>query len=235
VKRLLQVMLLGLVLTLVALVSALTAMRFAIHGRQVAVPNLVGMTPAEADRATSAAGLSMGIEDHFYSGDVEEGKIVSQVPAPGTMVRHGWRVRAAQSLGPQRVVVPNVVGDSQRAAEINIRRRGLEIGGIAVARLPEVAAGQVAAQSPPANANVASPKVDLLIAAPPEKPALLMPSLVGRQLSEAVKVIEAAGLHVESATSISDIVAPPNTVVRHTPAPGEKVWPGAVVSLEFAR
>ena len=228
-------MLLGLVLTLVALVSALTAMRFAIHGRQVAVPNLVRMTPAEADRATSAAGLSMAIEDHFYSGDVEEGRIVSQVPVPGTMVRRGWRVRAAQSLGPQRVVVPNVVGDSQRAAEINVRRRGLEIGSVAVARLPDVAHGQVAAQSPPANANVASPKVDLLIGAPPERPALLMPSLVGRQLSEAVRAIEAAGLHVESAASVSDGTAAPNTVVRHTPAPGEKVAPGTAVTLEFAR
>jgi len=50
-----------------------------------------------------------------------------------------------------------------------------------------------------------------------------------------VRAIEAAGLHVESAASVSDGTAAPNTVVRHTPAPGEKVAPGTAVTLEFAR
>ena len=35
---------LALVLVIVAMVSALTAMRFAIHGQEVAVPPLVGLT-----------------------------------------------------------------------------------------------------------------------------------------------------------------------------------------------
>jgi hypothetical protein len=40
--------LLALVLVAVALVSALTAMRFAIHGQVVEVPAVVGFTPPEA-------------------------------------------------------------------------------------------------------------------------------------------------------------------------------------------
>ena len=36
-----------LVLLIVAMVSALTAMRFAIHGQEVAVPPLIGLTPQE--------------------------------------------------------------------------------------------------------------------------------------------------------------------------------------------
>ena len=47
-KAFFRSLLLSLVLLVVALVSALTAMRFAIHGREVAVPNLTSMSPNEA-------------------------------------------------------------------------------------------------------------------------------------------------------------------------------------------
>ncbi len=53
---------LALVLVMVALVSALTAMRFAIHGQEVAVPGVIGMSPAEAERAVAGLGLQIEIE-----------------------------------------------------------------------------------------------------------------------------------------------------------------------------
>ena len=59
-KSFFRLVLLALVLLVVALVSALTAMRFVIHGREVAVPNLVGKTPAEARRIAEESGLELG-------------------------------------------------------------------------------------------------------------------------------------------------------------------------------
>ena len=53
--------LLGLVLLVVALLSALTAMRFAIHGRETKVPDLVGKTPAEARRIADANGFDLEV------------------------------------------------------------------------------------------------------------------------------------------------------------------------------
>ena len=44
-------LLLALVLMTVALISALMAMQLAIHGREVTIPKLVGMSPFEAERA----------------------------------------------------------------------------------------------------------------------------------------------------------------------------------------
>src|SRR5207253_2030003 len=116
--------LLALMLLVVALLSALTAMRFAIHGREVAVPDLVGKTPTEARRIAEGSGLQVEVERQFYSPSVAEGRILSQLPPSGTQVRRGWQVRVAESLGPQRVEIPNVLGQTERAAEINIRRRG---------------------------------------------------------------------------------------------------------------
>src|SRR5207302_10572829 len=117
-KSFFRMTLLVLVLLLVALVSALTAMRLAIHGREVEVPKLVGLTPTEADRAAAAVGLQLIMERQYYSPQIPEGKVMSQLPEAGTHVRRGWQLRVAESLGPQRVVIPDVLGQSGRAADL---------------------------------------------------------------------------------------------------------------------
>src|SRR3977135_4474500 len=121
-RQFFRMLLLALVLMTVALVSALTAMRLAIHGREVTIPKLVGMSPLEAERAGAASGLLVVVERQFYSADIPEGKVMTQMPPPGTKVRRGWSIRVAQSLGPQRVPIPNVTGGSERIADINILR-----------------------------------------------------------------------------------------------------------------
>lgn len=184
-----------MVLVIVFLVSALVAMRFAIHGRQVAVPKLVGMAPMQAQKLLEAKGLLLDDSDRFYSADVPEGRIMSQVPAAGEQVRSGWRVRVAESMGPQRVVIPDLVGESERAAEINIRRRGLEMGTAAVATISGATPDEIAAQSPPANAtNVSSPKLSILVASTEDRKSFVMPDLRGRNEDDAINAIVAAGL-----------------------------------------
>ena len=185
-KSFFRVALLALLLVIVALVSALTAMRFAIHGQEVAVPALVGLTPADAERAAAALGLQIQIERQYYSAQIPEGRITSQLPMPGTKVRRGWDLRVAQSLGPQRVAIPDVAGESERAAELNIRRRGLDISSIAQMQMPGTPADQVLAQSPPANASqVAAPKINLLVTAAVDGQAYVMPSFIGQPLGAA--------------------------------------------------
>src|ERR1035438_9076276 len=115
-KTLFRFAMMALVLVVVALVSALTAMRFAIHGQVVGVPAVVGLTPSEAERAVAGLGLQIEVERQYYSPQIREGRIMTQLPLPGTKVRRGWQVRVAQSLGPQRVVIPDVTKQSERGA-----------------------------------------------------------------------------------------------------------------------
>ena len=180
-KPLFRFAMLALVMVVVAMVSALTAMRFAIHGEEVQVPAMVGMTPSDAERSVAGMGLQIEVERQYYSPQIPEGRIMSQLPMPGTKVRRGWQVRVAQSMGPQRVSIPDVTGQSERAAELNIRRRGLEVSSTAEMQLPGTPADQVMAQSPPANASeVSAPKTSLLLAVPADPPAFVMPSFVGQ-------------------------------------------------------
>src|ERR1700722_5776980 len=180
-RQFFRMLLLALVLMMVALISALTAMQLAIHGREVAIPRLIGMVPSEAERAGATLGLQVIVERQFYSTTVAEGKIMSQMPAPGTKVRRGWSVRVAQSLGPQRIAIPDVTGGSERIAELNIRRRGLTLASIAHVNLPDLPQDRVISQSPPAKASgVAAPKIGVLVSDGPEPSTYVMPNLTGQ-------------------------------------------------------
>ncbi len=248
-KRLLRWMLLGLVLVVVAMVSALTAMRLAIHGREAEVPKLAGLEPAQARQALEPLGLLLEVESRFFNADQPPGRIVSQLPQPGTRVRRGWRVRVAVSLGAQRAIVPSVLGQSPRAAEINIRRRGLELGSTSVVHIPDLPGDQVVGQSPsPQATEVAEPRIHLLVNAPASEQGFIMPDFIGRPLADAAAELEAAGLKLGKVTSAATLpvssdpenteaisISTPTVVRRQSPAPGSKVLPGAQVNFEITR
>jgi len=248
-RQFFRMLLLALVLLTVALVSALTAMRFAIHGREVAIPKLVGTTPLEAERAVAPFGLEVVVERQFYSPDVPEGRIISQVPLAGVKVRRGWAIRVAQSLGPQRVAIPDVTSQSERVAELNVRRRGLELGSLAQVNLPDTPADQVVSQSPPANASgVSVPKISLLVSRGPEPASYVMPNFVGQPLGSVTVALQDAGIKVGKVNVVpaappADVpppvtplpVPPPGAasmIVTQNPAPGQKVVAGSAVNFE---
>src|SRR6185436_409216 len=239
-KSFFRLVLLALVLLVVALISALTAMRLAIHGREVTVPNLVGESPAAARMIAEQKGLELNVERQYYSPTVPEGKILSQLPPAGSQVRQGWQVRVAESLGPQRIAIPNVIGQTERAANINIRRRGLDVGAIAQMQSPDAPDSQVLAQAPPPNASgVSAPKISLLVAAPAQPQALVMPSFVGQPLGTATQTVQDAGLRVGAVTmaaapegSSSMAPFPGSMIVSQNPAAGEKVFAGNAVNFE---
>jgi beta-lactam-binding protein with PASTA domain len=188
-------LLLGLVV--VALISAITTMHFAIHGAEVKVPALKGMTVAEARSQTSGLRLNLAVDDRFYSADVAAGHILTQSPAPGSVVRREWRVRVSESLGPQKVEVPSVTGTPERAAALNLRRAGLEAG--ATSHLPDgrAAEGTVLAQDPPPKAQgIERPSVNLLVAAPDDTTAdgFVMPDLVGVPIVTAQAALTRVGI-----------------------------------------
>jgi len=244
-RRFFGVLVRTLLLAVVFMASALLAMRFAIHGRQTTIPKLVGLTKTQAQRLLADHGLALEQGDRYFSSDVPVDRIMSQAPLAGVQVRRGWHVRVAESMGPQRVLIPDLIGNSERAAEINIRRRGLEVGSVAIATIPDAPGDQIVAQSPPANAvNVSEPKISLLIAAPEQPPSFVMPELAGQTEDAAIDAIVSAGLRVGSITtqsapapgsSAESVPAGTRMVVKTTPAAGQQVFKGQGIALEVTR
>ena len=246
-----QVASLVMLLVAVALVAAIVTMHFAIHGAEVQVPVLKGMTVADARSQTSGLGLNLDVDNRYYSADVAAGHILTQSPAPGTVVRREWRVRVAESLGPQKVDVPDTVGSEERVAALTLRRVGLEVD--VTARLPwgKAAEGTVLAQDPPAHSQgIERPGINLLVAAPGDDApdGFVMPDLTGLPEVSAQAELAKVGLKAPAPSFVDVPVAPvgsadaalrpplkPGAVTAQQPPAGSRVEQGAVVRLTVAK
>ncbi|MGA7832164.1 MAG: PASTA domain-containing protein [Terracidiphilus sp.] len=218
-----------MLLVAAALLAAIVTMHFVIHGAEVQVPALKGMTVADARSQTSGLDLDLEVDNRYYSGDVAAGHILSQSPAPGTVVRREWRVRVSESLGPQKVEVPQTVGLDERVAALSLRRLGLEVG--TTARMPYAgaASGIVLAQDPPAHAQgIAQPSINLLVAAPSEDApdGFVMPALSGEPVVTAQAELARAG--IQSTTQFVDVPVAPMGTGNAAPLPPVK--PGSVLA-----
>ncbi len=243
INRFFNVLFGALAMLLVALVSAFIAMRLAIHGREVKIPVLTGLSLADAGRQTSSHGLSLTLENRFYSPDTPPGRVLAQSPAAGSTVRREWPVRITESLGPQQVAIPNVLGQTERTASINIRRLSLDLGVVANIAAPGES-GIVLSQTPTPDATgVDRPRVSLLLSGPPdpaedpESPqAVVMPSLAGLTLAGAAARSAASGLHIASAEDLnSSVPSPTSAVPPSAPAvtpPAQSTTPQATPSPE---
>jgi len=217
---------LALVLLIVALISALAAMSFAIHGREAPVPDMRGKTPNEARLMAEEAGLVVQAESNYYSPTVPEGRVLSQMPAAGTIVRRGWEIRFALSLGPQRITIPQVVGQSERVADINIAERGLELGSTSRTELPSpVTAGRVVGQNPPADAtDISAPRISLLVAGQQAPQSFVMPRFIGQPLGSVTITLQNAGLSVGKVT----MATPPDNSQPAAETPASAMTPSPI-------
>jgi beta-lactam-binding protein with PASTA domain len=190
------------------------------------------------------------VDNRYYSGDVAAGHILTQMPPAGTVVRREWRVRVAESLGPQKVEVPDMVGREERVAALTMRRVGLEVG--ATARLPyaKAAEGTVLAQDPPGHAQgIARPTITLLVAAPGDAPdGFVMPDLVGWPVVSAQEALTRVGLKTLPPSFVDAPVEPvgsgdappkppvkPGAVMAQVPAAGSRVDQSTAVRLLAAQ
>ncbi|WP_035350710.1 PASTA domain-containing protein, partial [Edaphobacter aggregans] len=208
VRRFFNIVLGAMAMVAVALISAFVAMRLAIHGREVKVPDLTHMTISEASRKASSMGLRLQLENRFYSPDTPAGQVLAQYPVAGVTVRRQWPVRVTESLGSQRVSIPDLTGQGERSVAIKLKQLGLELGAVGHIAAPRPE-GAVVAQTPPPNAQgVDRPRVSVLLSEAEEDSedsddGVVMPSLVGLTVSSAYVRAGAAGLRIVSAEDVT--------------------------------
>jgi beta-lactam-binding protein with PASTA domain len=129
------------------------------QGPQMAkVPNVVGLTQANAGTAITSAGLTTGTITQAYSSTVASGNVISQSLASGTSVVLGTAVNLTVSMGPKPIVyvtVPNVSGMTTANAKYTVKAAGLNAGLVLPFHTATVPVGIVINTSPVAGASVA--------------------------------------------------------------------------------
>ncbi len=232
-ERVLRVTLLVFVLAAAGFISAVAAIRIAIRGRIVVMPNLVGQPVTDAQRVLAAKGLQLRVADRIFS-FLPANDVARQTPAPGDQVKVSQNVHVVLSLGPQTVRVPPLEGFSMRAGRIALLQAGLQLGEVSTVDLPGAAPDTVLKQTPPPGSSAARPGVDVLVSEGDHPVYYIMPSLVGLDQSEAERILASAGLRLPSITRVAQAGAPKGVVIGETPPRGARVASDTAIELGVA-
>src|SRR5438132_4301702 len=176
--------LLVFILASAAFLSAITAMRIAIHGREVTMPNLVGLNVSEASRILQSRGLVLRVADRIYS-DQPINAVVRQTPTSGLLMKVSQQAHVVLGLGQRQLPIPLLEGNSLRASRIELLRAGLQVGEVTAITMPGKPADEVVIQTPRPGTGAATPRVDVLVSQGPHESAYVMPHFVGMTESDA--------------------------------------------------
>ena len=234
IEWLIRMGLLVFVLAAAAFLSAVMAMRFAIQGREVEMPNLAGKSSADAQAILQGRGLQLKIVDRVYD-NLPANSVVRQSPPAGEHMKVSQDVHAVLSLGPQNVITPALVGESLRVARIELLQVGLQLGEVTTYSDLNVPGDTVLQQSPSSGTRAASPRVDLLVAQGESQPAYIMPWLVGMPLPEADRLLSSGGMKLAKTTFVPSAQWPKGTVIEQTPDQGSKITGESSIELVVAQ
>ena len=234
IQWLARMLLILFVLASVTFLSALIAIRYAIQGREVTLPNLVGKSQQQAQQQLGGIGIGFKVEDRVYN-NLPLDAIVRQSPPPGMRVKVGADEHVVLSLGPQKVTIPLLTGMSERLARIQLLRSGMQLGEESTAYLPGATADTVLDQDPESGtANATSPHENILVAADPLPPAYVMPQLDGSTLGAAEAKLASAGLKVPKITLEQAPGVEHGIVLDQNPIRGARVDSTVPIELHIA-
>jgi beta-lactam-binding protein with PASTA domain/predicted Ser/Thr protein kinase len=119
--------------------------------RELRMPEVTGMTRAEAEDALKKLGITV-IEVNTRSVEDEEDvdRVLSQNPPDGQLISPATSVELEVGVEQKKVAVPGVVGNTQEAAVEELEAAGFEVT-VTEEASSEVAEGRVIRQSPLAN------------------------------------------------------------------------------------
>jgi serine/threonine-protein kinase len=199
--------------------------------RQIEVPNVVGSTVDEATQAIEDAKLTVGEITEQPDAEAPEGEVIKQFPAAGRQVDARSKVDLVVSSGPQPVIVPSVIGQTEEDARATLEAEGLEVD--VATQASDEEQGTVIDQDPSAGTEVSpGDTVRILVSeGPQEQP---MPDVTGQDADDAQAFLEDNyGLTVtQTDADPADCGAqPPGTVCSTDPPPDTPVSPGDSATL----
>jgi serine/threonine-protein kinase len=215
-------------------VFAAIAMRVAVRALEIRVPELVGKPVDQARTQATDLGLVVRVDEaRRPDAKIPAGHVLGQDPAAGSTARRQRSLRLWVSSGPRVVVAPNLIGESERAAQIRLTQDGVTAAMVSEIRDRDYAPDVVIAQDPPA--NVTTSEVRLLVNRGEDRASYVMPDLIGVSAARAADLLRAKGFRVSIGAQQSAPGIPPGIVIRQLPAGGYQVHPGDAISLEVSQ
>jgi beta-lactam-binding protein with PASTA domain len=229
-----KLLLLGGALLLTYILFFAASMRFALKTREVEVPQLAGKTVNEARTLLGESGLNLRVEEgRRVDAKVPPGQVLTQEPQAGLRMRRERSVKVWISSGPRPTIVPALIGESERTAQLRLQQEGLELAVVSEIRAADYPIGTVVAQTPPPKTNAA--QLSLLVNRGEGGATYLMPDLIGVNGERAADVLRSRGFRVAVVGDQPYPGVPAGVVLRQQPQAGFQISPGEPISLEVSR
>jgi serine/threonine-protein kinase len=202
-------------------------------GSKVVVPSIVGATEKEATNALSPLGLTLVITEKRFDEEISDGQIIESDPAGGGKVDAGGAVKAIISKGPERYVIPALVGLTPEAAVNLLAKYPVKVGELKEVYNDKTPKGFVISSSPATGEKVKrDATIDLLISKGVE--TLDVASYVGKSADQALNELTDAGFSVESIDQFSENVLA-GAVISQVPSGGAPLAKGAKITLTISK
>ncbi|HEY6943857.1 MAG TPA: PASTA domain-containing protein [Candidatus Acidoferrum sp.] len=224
--------LLVFILASAAFLSAITAMRIAIHGREVTMPNLVGKNVSEASKMLQSRGLVLRVADRIYS-DQPINVVLRQTPTAGLLMKVSQQAHVVLSLGQRQLQIPMLEGNSLRASRVELLRQGLQVGEVSAINMPDEPVDTIVVQNPKPGTGAATPRVDVLVSLGPKETFYVMPHFVGLSETDAQRRLDQAQMR-RKVNYVSAPQWPHGSVIDQTPLAGTRVPSSATIELTVA-
>jgi beta-lactam-binding protein with PASTA domain/predicted Ser/Thr protein kinase len=192
------------------------------------VPNLVGVSRAEAGKLLAERNLVVGAVKSKYSETVDKGLVISSSPKDGKSVRRDTAVDLVVSKGPKPIPVPNLVGDNVEDARATLESLGLTLRVSDEKYTSKVPEGAVISQDPSSDASLTSGgTVSVVVSLGP--PLVEVPSVVRRSTEDATNLLTDAGFDVN--VNEACVIVCIGRVVDQNPNGGSKAPIGSTVTI----
>jgi beta-lactam-binding protein with PASTA domain len=198
----------------------------------VRVPNVVGLTYAEAARQLEQVGLKAERGEQRFHNAAPKGTILDQKPPADSRESPGIKVSLVVSSGQRYGTIPGVIGMSRELALNALEVAGFEAGEVSERPSNEPRGAVIDSRPRPGTQAPMPTTVSLVISAGPT--TIIVPDVVGRPVSEATILLRQVGLAVgeiayaSGGNAIADAAA---VVSSQSPPAGSQATAGSRVNM----
>lgn len=194
--------------------------------RPIVVPQVTGQSQAEAEKALTDAGFTVGAVTKAFDARADPGDVLRTAPTVGSTAARGSPVDLTVA---DSVVVPDVRGRSTKDAVTAMREAGFSVTVGDPAFDPDVDAGDILRTDPGPGTRVdrSGAKVFLV-----PSNAVTVPDLSDLRVRDAERELQNLGLRID----VTSLLGRDNgTVWDQSPGAGVRVQPGGTVSVYVLR
>ncbi|WP_380164287.1 Stk1 family PASTA domain-containing Ser/Thr kinase [Jannaschia sp. R86511] len=200
---------------------------------EVRMPDVVGVQQADAEEQLAELGFTDVTVTTDEDADAEAGVVTEQDPPPSdtlTLYPLETPITLTVAAGPGEVAVPQLSGLTQAEARDALLSAGLEFAGTDEADDPDVERGRVLSSEPASGETVEEGTAVTLVLASGQN---TVPSVIGRQQTEAIQLLQDAGFGVTTENQETD-EEEPGTVLAQDGTEDRRLDIGEQVALTIA-